>query len=183
MGTPQRLTNARIEATHHETWLSDNDGTHGHGRLLLRVTRSGARLWYFRYFKDGAAHTVPLLPWSRRPQEGHLTLEQARKEANRLSEALCAWASGPEAAPSSQHVVAPVRVPGSVRRSAAAVLRDFQSLPDIALVPVQIVEALYCVSNSTVWRWVESGEVPEPVHIGGVVRWKVGRLRQAMKDR
>jgi len=81
----KRLTTQRIEsarARSNDVWLSDNDGSRGTGRLLVRIGHS-TRLFYFRYSRDRKVHTVRIGRYSRKPQEGYLTLEQARTIALR----------------------------------------------------------------------------------------------------
>jgi len=56
-------------------------------------------------------------------------------------------------------------------------LDDLDSLPDCALLPVPRVARLYCVSDSTVWRWLQQGILPAR-RIGGVTRVSLGDLRQ-----
>lgn len=62
-----------------------------------------------------------------------------------------------------------------------ALLRDFDALPDGALVRLPIVMALFSISRATVWRWCEKGELPAPMHVGGVTFWKVGELRERLR--
>lgn len=67
-------------------YLSDNDGTRGGGRLTVRVSPTGSKLFYFRYAINGTRKALPLLPFSARPADGHFTLDQARARARQLSE-------------------------------------------------------------------------------------------------
>lgn len=62
-----------------------------------------------------------------------------------------------------------------------ALLRDFDALPDGALVRLPIVMGLFSISRATVWRWCEKGELPAPMHVGGVTFWKVGELRERLR--
>ena len=62
-----------------------------------------------------------------------------------------------------------------------ALLRDFDVLPDGALVRLPIVMGLFSISRATVWRWCEKGELPAPLHVGGVTFWKVGELRERLR--
>jgi integrase len=86
-------------------WLSDNDGSRGSGRLLLRLSPSGSRRFYYRHTVDRVRVTVSLGPYSKYSRDGALTLEQARAkgrayaathlpgyadQANRQPEALAA---------------------------------------------------------------------------------------------
>jgi predicted DNA-binding transcriptional regulator AlpA len=62
-----------------------------------------------------------------------------------------------------------------------ALLRDFDALPDSALVRLPIVMALFSISRATVWRWCGKGELPVPIHVGGVTFWNVGELRERLR--
>lgn len=84
MRTPKRLSIARIESARalgHDLWLSDDDGSRGGGRLLIRISACGTRLWYFRGSYRRRTYIVPLGRYSRAPLEGCLTLTQARERA------------------------------------------------------------------------------------------------------
>jgi predicted DNA-binding transcriptional regulator AlpA len=59
-------------------------------------------------------------------------------------------------------------------------LESFDSLPDSALVRVQVVAALRACSVATVWNHAASGLLPKPEKFGGITAWRVGALRQAM---
>ena len=56
---------------------------------------------------------------------------------------------------------------------------NFDSLPDSAKVPVQVVAALEGVTPVTIWRRSAAGSLPKPVKDGGATRWIVGALRAA----
>ncbi|HEX7687916.1 MAG TPA: integrase family protein [Burkholderiaceae bacterium] len=89
MAKSSRLTPVAIERTKpgaKDIWLSDDDGTRGGGRLVLRISPSGTRLFYFRYSIDGARTQIPMRPWTKEPAEGRFTLEQARAVARSYSE-------------------------------------------------------------------------------------------------
>lgn len=84
MRTHRCLTNARIDGARarvSDVWLSDDHGTRGNGRLLVRVGVSGSRRLYFRYSRDGHVDIVPLGLYSRDERLGYLTLQQARQKA------------------------------------------------------------------------------------------------------
>ena len=60
-------------------------------------------------------------------------------------------------------------------------LQHFDSLPDAAYVRQPVVEALFSVSSSTVWRRVKDGRLPKPCkHSDRVTAWNVGELRRAL---
>lgn len=61
-------------------------------------------------------------------------------------------------------------------------LQVFDTLPDSAEVPVQVVAARHSVSEMTVWRWAKSGVLPAPIKRGGATRWVVGDLRRARPE-
>lgn len=62
-------------------------------------------------------------------------------------------------------------------------LKNFDSLPDSALVQQVIVEGLFGCSGSTIWRMVKRGELPKPLKITNrSIRWQVGQLRKTRKE-
>ncbi len=84
MAKSSRLTIGLIEstrATSSEIWLSDDDGGRGSGRLALRISPSGSRLFYFRYFVDGKRTLISLGAYAKTPTANFLTLEEAREVA------------------------------------------------------------------------------------------------------
>lgn len=70
-----------------------------------------------------------------------------------------------------------------MRASDLAALRDFDALPASAHVRLPVVMALFSVSRATVWRWCKSNFLPKPIHIGGVTFWKVGELRERLREK
>jgi len=84
----RRLTNQRIASAlkaGEKVWLCDDIALRGWGRLLARISNPVTALFYFRYSIEGRLKFIPLGPHSEHPQQGCLTLEQAREEASRLS--------------------------------------------------------------------------------------------------
>jgi hypothetical protein len=76
-----RLTPLGIERKKAKTadvWLSDDEGTRGGGRLVIRISPSGSKLFYFRYSIDGVRKQLPIGPYAAEPVEGRYTLDQAR---------------------------------------------------------------------------------------------------------
>lgn len=60
-------------------------------------------------------------------------------------------------------------------------LSQFDSLPDSAHVRLPVVAALNGISDPTVWRWVKTGRLPQPVKRGpNTTAWRVGDLRRAL---
>lgn len=59
-------------------------------------------------------------------------------------------------------------------------LQGFDTLPDSAEVPVQVVAALNAVTVVSIWRWARDGKISAPKRRGGVTRWNVGELRLSM---
>lgn len=83
-----RLTPLAIERTAarlSDVWLSDDEGTRGGGRLVVRISPNGSRLFYFRYSIDGSRKQLPIGPYSRDEIDGRFTLEQARRVARSYS--------------------------------------------------------------------------------------------------
>jgi integrase len=83
-----RLTPKGIErkkAGDADVWLSDDEGTRGGGRLVLRISPSGSKLFYFRYSIDGTRKQLPMLPYAKETAPDRLTLEEARDQARRYA--------------------------------------------------------------------------------------------------
>ena len=45
------------------------------------------------------------------------------------------------------------------------------------LIPAERVAELLGISKRTLWRLLSAGRLPEPVRLGGVVRWNQGELQ------
>ena len=62
-------------------------------------------------------------------------------------------------------------------------LRDFDDLPDAANVRQPVVEALFAIAPTTVWRRVRTGHLPAPKRYGkGTVVWSVKELREFLAN-
>jgi integrase len=88
MGPPRRLQGQRIKealAAKRRTWLSDNDGLRGSGRLVARVSSDHSVLLYFRYSVQHRLRYIPLGPYSAKKCSGYLTLAEARDAVARYS--------------------------------------------------------------------------------------------------
>lgn len=46
------------------------------------------------------------------------------------------------------------------------------------LVPATEAAQMLSIGRSTFWKRVKAGDVPAPVHIGGLTRWRVSDLQQ-----
>jgi predicted DNA-binding transcriptional regulator AlpA len=58
---------------------------------------------------------------------------------------------------------------------------DFDHLPGNAFVRQPVVEALFSISASTLWRLVRRGELPAPQRLSiRAVGWRVADLREAL---
>lgn len=67
---------------------------------------------------------------------------------------------------------------------AIEILANFDRLPDAALVPEPVVNALFGQSHSTTWREVKAGRLPAPRKTTvRNTRWVVGELRKALAAR
>jgi predicted DNA-binding transcriptional regulator AlpA len=64
----------------------------------------------------------------------------------------------------------------------AAIVAAFDTYPNAARVPVQVVSDLYGRSRASIWRDVKAGRIPAPVHIGRSARWVVGELRKSLAE-
>ena len=69
-----------------DRWLSDKTAERNAGRLLLRVSASGVKRFYYRYSVPGRDRIVmPLEVFAEKPRPGAMTLDQARGRARELS--------------------------------------------------------------------------------------------------
>lgn len=66
------------------------------------------------------------------------------------------------------------------RASRSDTLKCFDDLPDLALVDVYVVAALFGVAVPTAWRHSALGKIPHGRKIGTSTRWRVGELRAAL---
>lgn len=53
----------------------------------------------------------------------------------------------------------------------------FDALPDIANVDSSVISRLYGCSMATIWRRVNTGDLPAPRKFGRSTRWNVGAIR------
>jgi predicted DNA-binding transcriptional regulator AlpA len=60
-------------------------------------------------------------------------------------------------------------------------LAALANLPDDALVGVRAVAALYSCSQRHAWRAADRGLIPQPVRVGGIVRWRIGTIREHIR--
>jgi integrase len=80
------LTDKLIQSrtTGKDQWFSE-DAPRGHGRFMLRITKQGERLFYFRYTDpQGDRITLPIGAYDTKGRDG-LTLAEARGRAGHLS--------------------------------------------------------------------------------------------------
>jgi predicted DNA-binding transcriptional regulator AlpA len=61
-------------------------------------------------------------------------------------------------------------------------LTSLHSLPDDALVGVDLVAALLGVSERHIWRLNDRNAIVAPLRLGAVRRWRLGDLRQWLRD-
>ena len=74
----------------------------------------------------------------------------------------------------------PVAIPGAPPAIPDA-LRNFDALPDAAIVRDKVVAGLFGCSVPTVWRMARDGRIPKPVKPSlRVTGWRVGGLREAL---
>ncbi len=59
-------------------------------------------------------------------------------------------------------------------------LKDFDNLPNAAVVDDKTVAALIGCHVATVWERSKRGALPKPRKIGGSTRWNVGELRAVL---
>jgi predicted DNA-binding transcriptional regulator AlpA len=69
-----------------------------------------------------------------------------------------------------------------VKHDIATDLKQFDVLPDSAVIRLPVVAALFGCSYSTIWRGVKKGTIPQPTkYLDRVTGWKVGQIREALK--
>jgi hypothetical protein len=61
-------------------------------------------------------------------------------------------------------------------------LAALANLPDDALIGVNLVAALYSCSARHAWRAADAGLIPRPLRVGRNVRWRLGTLRDHIRD-
>ncbi len=54
---------------------------------------------------------------------------------------------------------------------------NFDHLPNSGLVDQRVVKLLFDCSDTTIWRRVKRGQLPQPQRYGQCTRWRVGDLR------
>jgi len=59
-------------------------------------------------------------------------------------------------------------------------VRDFDKLTASRLLPVEAVALLMNCHVATVWAMAKRGDLPKPIPIGGITRWRAGDLRAAL---
>lgn len=93
-----------------ELWLSDNQGTRGNGRLVIRISPFGIARFYYRpaRFHEGTSKAIPLGTYSRVRRDGHLTLTEARQRAVELSRAIPTQAAFAAAIETNSSAASPV---------------------------------------------------------------------------
>lgn len=74
------------------------------------------------------------------------------------------------------------RKPKASSSSIHPMFEKFDELPDSALVPVEVVAALFGCSIPTIWRRAKQGTLKSHHHGVRSTRWLVGELRQAIKE-
>jgi predicted DNA-binding transcriptional regulator AlpA len=63
----------------------------------------------------------------------------------------------------------------------AKILAELATLPDEALVAVPMVAALYDFSERHAWRAADKGDLPRPLSIGRLKKWRLGDLREHIR--
>lgn len=62
-------------------------------------------------------------------------------------------------------------------------LADFDKLPDSAFISCRVLERLFGVDRTTIWRWAGQGRIPKPTKFGTrIARWHVGSVRRALAE-
>ena len=50
------------------------------------------------------------------------------------------------------------------------------------LISAERVAVLLGISKRTLWRLLSSGKLPEPIRLGGIIRWNAGDIEEWVKD-
>lgn len=74
-----------MKSTGADKWISDDEGARGGGRLVLRIGKTGSKLFYFRYSINGERKQIPIGPFTHKMQPGKVTLLEAREVARSYS--------------------------------------------------------------------------------------------------
>jgi len=53
--------------------------------------------------------------------------------------------------------------------------------PEKLLIPDKQAAEMLSIGRSTFWREVKAGNLPQPVKIGGVTRWRLADLRRCVE--
>jgi predicted DNA-binding transcriptional regulator AlpA len=61
-------------------------------------------------------------------------------------------------------------------------LAALAGLPDDALVGVSAVAMLYGCSTRHAWRAADGGLIPPPLRVGRIVRWRIGTVREHIRN-
>jgi predicted DNA-binding transcriptional regulator AlpA len=61
-------------------------------------------------------------------------------------------------------------------------LATLAELPDDSLIDVRPMSRLYACSVRHVWRAADAGLIPAPVRVGRLVRWRVGTIREHIRN-
>ncbi|MBU6995848.1 helix-turn-helix transcriptional regulator [Ferrovum myxofaciens] len=58
-------------------------------------------------------------------------------------------------------------------------MKNFDELPDSALIRLKALTQLCGISPATVWRWSKDGRLPKPRKVGSSVTvWNAGEIRK-----
>ncbi len=49
-------------------------------------------------------------------------------------------------------------------------------LDELQLVNVDVVASMFGITRGVVYRWAQSGKIPQPIRIGRCLRWSVADL-------
>jgi predicted DNA-binding transcriptional regulator AlpA len=65
---------------------------------------------------------------------------------------------------------------------AAPDLAALAGWPDDALIGIDLVAALYDCSERHAWRAADRGLIPPPLRVGRNVRWRIGTVREHIRN-
>jgi predicted DNA-binding transcriptional regulator AlpA len=73
-------------------------------------------------------------------------------------------------------------VGSAARRDEPFTMADLAALPDDSAIDAGAVATMTSCSSRHVWRMADQGLLPAPLRLGRLRRWRVGTLREWLRD-
>jgi prophage regulatory protein len=62
-------------------------------------------------------------------------------------------------------------------------LQQFNDLPDVALIRMPTLKALFACSQNTIYERIKNGLIPQPIRLSQrCVAWRAGDIRKALQS-